>query len=140
MLLNLFRNGFSTGHGYLRDPKDIYSYSALACIAIQANQNDQHGGQSIVNFVRGLSPYPAATMTLTDDKGREQSAKVYQVAFEPAPDTIVGQLITDRKTMLKIGVADGFVRILSIQLSGKKRITTEELLRGYDVTSWKITL
>lgn len=100
----------------------------------------QQPGQSIVNFVRGLSPYPAATMTMTDDKGREQSAKVYQVAFESAPDTIVGQLITDRKTMLKIGVADGFVRILSIQLSGKKRITTEELLRGYDVTNWKITL
>ena len=49
-LLGLFKNGFSTGHGYLREPKDIYSYSALACIAIQANQNDQHGGQSVVNF------------------------------------------------------------------------------------------
>ena len=49
-LLKLFRNGFSTGHGHLREPKDIRSYAALACIAIQANQNDQHGGQSIVNF------------------------------------------------------------------------------------------
>ena len=49
-LIKLFENGFSTGHGYLREPNDIYSYSALACIAIQANQNDQHGGQSIVNF------------------------------------------------------------------------------------------
>ncbi|MGI6239992.1 MAG: anaerobic ribonucleoside-triphosphate reductase, partial [Christensenellales bacterium] len=49
-LISLFASGFSTGHGYLREPKDIISYSALACIAIQANQNDQHGGQSIVNF------------------------------------------------------------------------------------------
>ena len=49
-LISLFRNGFSTGHGYLREPQDIRSYAALACIAIQANQNDQHGGQSIVNF------------------------------------------------------------------------------------------
>ena len=49
-LIALFRGGFSTGHGYLREPKDIRSYAALACIAIQANQNDQHGGQSIVNF------------------------------------------------------------------------------------------
>ncbi len=49
-LIDLFRGGFSTGHGYLREPNDIISYSALACIAIQANQNDQHGGQSIVNF------------------------------------------------------------------------------------------
>ena len=49
-LISLFRDGFSTGHGYLREPQDIRSYAALACIAIQANQNDQHGGQSIVNF------------------------------------------------------------------------------------------
>ncbi len=49
-LLKLFKNGFSTGHGYLREPQDILSYSALACIAIQSNQNDQHGGQSIPNF------------------------------------------------------------------------------------------
>lgn len=49
-LEKLFENGFSTGHGYLREPNDIQSYSALACIAIQSNQNDQHGGQSIPNF------------------------------------------------------------------------------------------
>ncbi|MDR0653102.1 MAG: anaerobic ribonucleoside triphosphate reductase, partial [Synergistaceae bacterium] len=49
-LLKLFDGGFSTGHGVLREPNDIASYSALACIAIQSNQNDQHGGQSVVNF------------------------------------------------------------------------------------------
>lgn len=46
----LFKGGFCTGHGHLREPNDIQSYSALACIAIQSNQNDQHGGQSIPNF------------------------------------------------------------------------------------------
>lgn len=55
-LLSLFKGGFSTGHGVLREPKDIISYSALACIAIQANQNDQHGGQSVVNFDYGMAP------------------------------------------------------------------------------------
>ncbi len=49
-LVKLFKNGFSTGHGFLREPNDIQSYSALACIAIQSNQNDQHGGQSVPNF------------------------------------------------------------------------------------------
>ncbi len=49
-LIKLFENGFSTGHGFLREPNDIASYSALACIAIQSNQNDQHGGQSVPNF------------------------------------------------------------------------------------------
>lgn len=51
----LFKGGFSTGHGYLREPNDINSYSALACIAIQSNQNDQHGGQSIPNFDYGMA-------------------------------------------------------------------------------------
>jgi ribonucleoside-triphosphate reductase (formate) len=51
----LFKGGFSTGHGYLREPNDIQSYSALACIAIQSNQNDQHGGQSIPNFDYAMS-------------------------------------------------------------------------------------
>lgn len=51
----LFHDGFCTGHGYLREPNDIASYSALACIAIQSNQNDQHGGQSIPNFDYGLA-------------------------------------------------------------------------------------
>ncbi|MCL2060680.1 MAG: anaerobic ribonucleoside triphosphate reductase, partial [Oscillospiraceae bacterium] len=50
----LFKGGFSTGHGHLREPNDIQSYAALACIAIQSNQNDQHGGQSIVNFDHGM--------------------------------------------------------------------------------------
>ena len=49
-LIQLFQHGFSTGPGFLREPNDISSYSALACIAIQSNQNDQHGGQSVPNF------------------------------------------------------------------------------------------
>ena len=55
-ILKLFKGGFSTGHGFLREPNDIRTYSALACIAIQANQNDQHGGKSIPNFDYGLAP------------------------------------------------------------------------------------
>ena len=57
----LFTGGFSTGHGFLREPNDIQSYSALACIAIQSNQNDQHGGQSIPNFDYGMAPGVAKT-------------------------------------------------------------------------------
>lgn len=49
-LIKLFKDGFSTGHGNLREPNSIKSYSALACIAIQANQNEMHGGQSVPNF------------------------------------------------------------------------------------------
>lgn len=55
-LIKLFKNGFSTGHGYLREPNSIQSYSALACIAIQANQNEMHGGQSVPNFDYAMAP------------------------------------------------------------------------------------
>ena len=55
-LNKLFENGFSTGHGFLREPNDIMSYSALAAIAIQSNQNDQHGGQSIPAFDYYMAP------------------------------------------------------------------------------------
>ena len=54
-LKKLFKGGFSTGHGVLREPNDITSYAALACIAIQSNQNDQHGGQAICDFDYGLA-------------------------------------------------------------------------------------
>ncbi len=55
-LNKLFKTGFSTGHGYLRTPNSIASYSALAAIAIQANQNEQHGGQSIPAFDYYMAP------------------------------------------------------------------------------------
>ncbi len=55
-LLKLFKDGFSTGHGYLREPNDIRSYAALGCIAIQANQNEMHGGQAIPNFDYSMAP------------------------------------------------------------------------------------
>lgn len=95
-------------------------------------------GRSIVDFVRGLSPYPAATMQLQDTKGASLSFKVYEVAFEPAENTTVGALISDGKNMQKIGIQDGYIHILSLQLSGKKRISIQEFLRGYDTTNWKL--
>lgn len=60
-LRKLFKGGFSTGHGHLREPKSIGSYAALAAIAIQSNQNDQHGGQSIVDFDYAMADGVKAT-------------------------------------------------------------------------------
>ena len=55
-LNKLFKNGFSTGHGHLREPQSITAYGALAAIAVQSNQNDQHGGQSIPAFDYYMAP------------------------------------------------------------------------------------
>ena len=60
-LIRLFKDGFSTGHGYLREPNSIASYAALACIAIQANQNEMHGGQSVPHFDYAMAPGVAKT-------------------------------------------------------------------------------
>lgn len=60
-LRKLFKDGFSTGHGFLREPQDIMSYTALAAIAIQSNQNDQHGGQSVPMFDFDMAPGVAKT-------------------------------------------------------------------------------
>ncbi len=62
-LNKLFEGGFSTGHGHLREPNDIMSYTALCCIAIQANQNDQHGGQSVPMFDYAMAPGVRKTYT-----------------------------------------------------------------------------
>ena len=80
-LLKLFHDGFSTGHGMLREPQTIISYAALACIAIQSNQNNQHGGQSVPNFDYAMAEgvdksfrknfirqYVSAVRLLTDEK------------------------------------------------------------------------
>lgn len=60
-LIKLFKDGFCTGHGYLREPQSIMSYASLACIAIQANQNEMHGGQSVPNFDYSMAAGVART-------------------------------------------------------------------------------
>ena len=60
-LIKLFRNGFSSAQGHFREPQDISSYAALACIAIEANQNEMHGGQSVPNFDYAMAQGTAKT-------------------------------------------------------------------------------
>ena len=69
----LFHGGFSTGHGYLREPNGIQSYAALAAIAIQSNQNDQHGGQSIPNFDYGMAEGVAKTYRKAYIRGLQEA-------------------------------------------------------------------
>lgn len=94
-LLSLFKGGFSTGHGVLREPNDITSYSALACIAIQSNQNDQHGGQSIVNFDYGLAPGVAKTYI---KRYRENMGKALEMLADcPNAEETVHAMIEEAK-------------------------------------------
>lgn len=84
----------------------------------------------IFNFVRGLSPYPAAWSVLhTDDKTID--IKLFEVTREPAAHTLqAGQVVCDGKNYLKVAVADGFVKIENLQPAGKKRMSAADWLRG----------
>lgn len=92
-LLKLFRGGFSTGHGFLREPNDIRSYAALACIAIQSNQNDQHGGQSVPNFDYAMAPGIRKTFRKLY---RSNLAKALEVFGEDENNEVDAAALTER--------------------------------------------
>ena len=95
--------------------------------------------EELYNHIRGLSPYPAAWTVLKDENGNEVTTiKVYKTG-EPEPFTgnerpVPGAILADRKT-LRVACADGWLQVLSLQQSGKKRMDTDAFLRGFTVTA-----
>ena len=94
-LQKLFKRGFSTGHGFLREPNDIQSYSALACIAIQSNQNDQHGGQSVPNFDYSMAEGVAKTYRkhYTANLGKALELLAGEEEGRAVADQITGEIL-----------------------------------------------
>ena len=92
------------------------------------------------DFVRGLSPYPAALFTLVNPQGEEVLFKVFDAVAIPDPSAMPGALVCDQKKVLKIGVTDGYLQILSLQMSGKRKNSVEEFLRGKNITNWKLNI
>lgn len=91
---------------------------------------------SVYNFIRGLSPYPAAWTELHNEDDAPITMKIYETTkvikeHNQAPGTIV----TDDKTYLHIAVKDGYLNIQSLQLAGKKRLSINEFLRGFKIVS-----
>ena len=92
----------------------------------------------VERHVRGLAPYPAATMTLCNPQGDEVLFKVYEVACEQTQTGSKEELVCDGKKTLKVSTSDGFVRIISLQMSGKKKNSIEDFLRGNQLIGWKL--
>ncbi len=88
-------------------------------------------GEQIRNLIRGLSPYPGAWTELSDSAGQTATLKIYFARFSPAPGVVPGTIFTDGKEVLKIAAADGWLELTDLQLSGKKRMKTDEFLRGF---------
>lgn len=115
-IVKLFKDGFGTGHGFVREPNDIRTYAALACIAIQANQNDQHGGQSIPNFDYGMALGVKKTYK-----------KLYRTNFTKAYNLIVsGKLSAEdiKNKFLKLE-EEGFIPTLSKGETFTKKLRAE---------------
>lgn len=88
--------------------------------------------KKIYDFVRGLSPYPAAWTELVSPEGNRTALKIYKTEKRIATHTFpAGTLCTDAKTYLDVAVEGGYLRLLSLQLAGKKRLNTGEFLNGY---------
>ncbi len=95
-----------------------------------------HSVKSIYDFVRGLSPYPAAWTELVQPDGQKLQMKVFETGKMPgaADGCAPGTLRTDGKTYLRVAAADGWVDIRALQLPGKRRLATDEWLRGFHLT------
>lgn len=88
-------------------------------------------GEQIRNLIRGLSPYPAAWTELEDENGNSYTMKIYFADLEADSDAKPGTIESDEKSYLKIAAADRRLSITDLQLSGKKRMKTDEFLRGF---------
>lgn len=90
------------------------------------------GVKRVYDFIRGLSPYPAAWTELCDESSSRSVIKIYEAEKLFANHNHrVGTLCTDQKTYLHIAVNDGYLNILSLQLAGKKRMVIGDFLRGF---------
>ena len=97
--------------------------------------------EQVYDFVRGMSPYPAAWCELRDASGKDIALKVYSVAKELcAHEKSAGELLTDGKSYIKVAVEGGYVSLLEVQLAGKKRMPVADLLRGFSIEGMSLRL
>lgn len=118
-LIPLFRNGFSTGHGFLREPNSIESYAALACIAIQANQNEMHGGQSVPNFDWAMAEGVAKTWRKEYRRGLEACLRLAGGMGAEAARALADSLLAGRDP--RMGEAEALGEALKAAAAPEQR-------------------
>ena len=95
--------------------------------------------ETVRNLVRGLAPYPAAWIELADAEENTTNMKIYEVSKELCtPSHPAGTLICDGKKILKVAVQDGYIHLDQVQLAGKKRMPSADLMRGTNLTQYTI--
>ena len=125
-LIKLFKNGFSTGHGFLREPNDIISYAALAAIAIQSNQNDQHGGQSIPFFDYGLAEGVYKTFKKLYANNMAKALELYEdIEVLEQIREIVSYVEEQTNTKLSINIEKPYIELEKEELMNKFNIDSK---------------
>ena len=126
-------NIVTTPQDKLADEADLRSAPKIFKETCRIDWNK--GVKKVYDFIRGLSPYPAAWTELHQGDAAPVTLKVYESAkiFE-AHDLPVGSIVTDQKSYFRVAVPDGYVDILSLQLAGKKRMEVADFLRGFRFT------
>ena len=143
-IIKLFKDGFSTGHGYLREPQSIQSYAALAAIAIQANQNDQHGGQSIPNFDYGMALGVAKTYRKAFSRRLRDAVEDY-LDMEDAEYTVSAVIADAEKTTGEVAklqssdayiaaVVAGLTKAFSMDKAAAEKLVKRAAERAYKKT------
>ncbi len=139
-LKKLFKGGFSTGHGFLREPNDIISYAALAAIAIQSNQNDQHGGQSIPFFDYGLADGVYKTFRKSYINNINKSLKLFKgIDNEDEISEIVSLIEKENGLKLNIDINDEYLIKEKEELS-KKYSLEEDIINKVQKFSYEEAL
>ena len=143
-ILKLFHGGFSTGHGYLREPNSIQSYAALAAIAIQSNQNDQHGGQSIPNFDYGMAEGVAKTYRKAFSRRLRDAVEDYlDLSDELAAVTeIIKSAETSTGETARLESSSAYINAISSGLQAQYNLTPEmahKLITRASIRAYKKT-
>ena len=135
-LRKLFRGGFDTGHGHLREPKSIGSYAALAAIAIQSNQNDQHGGQSIVDFDYAMGDGVHKTYL----KNYKEACKIMKSLEKPFDERWVKKWARDKTAKETYQAMEGLIHNLNTMHSrAGAQVPFSSINYGMD-TRWEARL
>lgn len=132
-LIKLFKGGFSSGHGHLREPNDISSYAALACIAIEADQNDMHGGQSVPNFDYAMAQGTAKTYR---KKYRENEARCLELLCgcenaEKTAKRIAEEILSEKNIFPVLDNNNGYKEAELEKLLAITDVQTAEKIQSY---------
>lgn len=95
-------------------------------------------GEKIINLIRGMSPYPAATTQFIDNAdGKIYQFKIFGAEFIPSNQETIpcGIFRIQDKETITVSCQDGIVKLLDLQLSGKKRMPAKELIKGLKLQS-----